>query len=224
MGITLDLIKIFTGAFLIALSGAVVPGPLLTLTVGRVIEEGVFAGPLIVFGHAISETAVLVGMVFGLGPFLQTPRVSVTIAVVGGSVLLWMGFEMLRSWRNSIVIDVEVAAAGNSLSYSGSVVTGIVGSISNPYWILWWTTVGAALISDSMRLGALGIAVFFAGHILADLLWYSIVAFSLSAGRKWLSGRVYQVLFLGCGIAMLGLGAYFIWSCVIGNNALGGLS
>jgi threonine/homoserine/homoserine lactone efflux protein len=219
----MELIAVFTGAFIIALSGAIVPGPLLTLTVGRAIEEGARAGPLIVLGHALSEIVVVVGMIFGLGNYLRNPRVTEVIAVVGGLVLLWMGFDMVKSWKSGSELEVEIAAAG-SPHRSGSVITGIIGNISNPYWILWWATVGVALITAAMKKGVLGIGVFFTGHILADLIWYSLIAFSLSAGRRWLTGKHYQTLLLGCGITMLCLAAYFIWSGTFGNNNLGGLT
>ncbi|HHX94595.1 MAG TPA: LysE family transporter [Clostridia bacterium] len=218
----MDLAALFTSSFIIALSGALVPGPLLAITAARVVEKGAGAGPLVVLGHAVSEMAVMAGIVFGLGYYLQLPPVASAIAVIGGCVLLWMGWGMIRDFRAAGSINVEVAAAGPRKFLSGPVVSGFIGSVSNPYWILWWATVGAALLASAMKQGSLGVGVFFTGHILADLVWYSLVAFSLAAGRRWFSEKLYQWLFLGCGIAMVFLAFYFIWSGTAGQNSLGG--
>lgn len=218
----MELAAVFTSAFIVAFSGAVVPGPLLTVTIGRAIGEGAAAGPLVVLGHGLLEAAVVIGMVFGLGYYLQLPIVTSIVAVIGGAVLLWMGLGMIRNWRAAGQVSVEVAAAKTDNAFSGSIISGFIGSISNPYWILWWATVGAAFIADAMKQGALGIGVFFTGHILADLVWYSFVSFSLAAGRRWFKEKQYQWLLLCCGLAMTGLALFFIWSGTVGKNSLGG--
>jgi len=48
-------------SFIVALSGALMPGPLLTLTVGEAARRGFWAGPLIIVGHALLELALAYG-------------------------------------------------------------------------------------------------------------------------------------------------------------------
>ena len=45
-------------SFIVALSGALMPGPLLTLTVGEAARR-VLGGPLIIVGHALLELALV---------------------------------------------------------------------------------------------------------------------------------------------------------------------
>lgn len=212
----MDFAALFTTAFLVGFSGAAAPGPLLTLTIGRAIKQGAIAGPLIILGHAILELTTVIGIVFGLGYYLQLPGVTTVIAVAGGSVLGLMGLHMIKNWRTVVFSHEETAASANVTAFAGSVVSGIAGSMSNPYWWLWWATIGAAFLSQAMQKGFLGVGVFFTGHILADLTWYSAVAFSLAAGRKLFSNWQYQVLFLCCGLFMMCLAIYFIWSGIVG--------
>jgi threonine/homoserine/homoserine lactone efflux protein len=91
------------------------------------------------------------------------------------------------------------------------VLGGILFSISNPYWILWWATIGLGYITLSLQKGLLGITSFFSGHILADLVWYSLISAAVAGGRKFLSDRVYSGIIVACGIFLLGLGVYFLY-------------
>jgi len=84
---TLELAAIFGGSFTLALSGALMPGPLLTVTVAESARMGFRAGPLLITGHALLELLL----------FLKSPSVMGIIALVGGGMLLWMGVDMVRN-------------------------------------------------------------------------------------------------------------------------------
>ncbi len=65
---------IFASALVIGLSGAMMPGPLLTASIGYTVERGFLAGgPLLVLGHAILELALVALVLAGIGPFLSRP-------------------------------------------------------------------------------------------------------------------------------------------------------
>jgi threonine/homoserine/homoserine lactone efflux protein len=97
------------------------------------------------------------------------------------------------------------------------IVGGIVVSLSNPYWIIWWATVGATFMTQSLELGLLGISAFYVGHILSDFSWYSLVSAALTSSRRLITNRVYKGIMLGCGAFLVAMGAYFI---VTGVNVL----
>jgi threonine/homoserine/homoserine lactone efflux protein len=89
-------------------------------------------------------------------------------------------------------------------------VSGIIGSISNPYWTIWWATIGLGYLVSSFKFGMLGVAVFFIGHILADLFWYSLISFSVARGKRFIGDRGYKALFYMCGIFLILFGLWFI--------------
>lgn len=91
-------------------------------------------------------------------------------------------------------------------------VTGAVLSLSTPYWTLWWATIGLGYILYSARLGPAGVAVFFVGHILGDLVWYSAISLAIGKGRKFLSDRSYRVIIGSCAAFLLALACWFAWS------------
>ncbi|KYH32619.1 LysE type translocator [Moorella mulderi DSM 14980] len=94
---TAELLALFTTAFMVGLSGALMPGPLLTLAIEESTRRGAGAGPLLVLGHGLLELLMLFLLLLGLGSFLAHPTVSRVVAVLGGAVLLWLGTDMIRS-------------------------------------------------------------------------------------------------------------------------------
>ena len=135
-------------SFVVGLSGAMMPGPVLTVTIGetaarlrggipgaaeRAQTQGALAGPLIVLGHGILEALLVVAVVLGLGKLLILGPVIGTIALVGGAVLIWMAWGMFRS-----VNGLSLAGGGTRENRRHPVLAGILTTLSNPYWIIWW--------------------------------------------------------------------------------------
>lgn len=203
-----SLIGIFFGSFVIALSGAMMPGPMFVVVLGQSPRRGFWTGPVAVLGHGILEALLVGAVIFGLAEIISSPTVIRVMALAGGIVLLYMGVNMLRS------------AAGLSLSAEqsgGSKVpgvhpfwAGILTSLANPYWIIWWATIGLGYLLIARQAGAAGLAVFLVGHILADLVWYTIVS-SLAAGggKRWLTDSIYRGVIRVCAVVLLGFAVYF---------------
>jgi threonine/homoserine/homoserine lactone efflux protein len=199
--------QIFITSFLVGLSGALMPGPVLVVTISHAARRGFIVGPLIVLGHAILEMAVVAGVSLGLGDFLVLKTVTGMLGLAGGGVLIWMGYGMLSGKGGGEEDGRELALSGRG----SPVVAGILTSLSNPYWFLWWATVGLAYISLSLHKGIGGVSAFYSGHILSDLLWYSFIAGLIAAGRKFVAGKVYRTFFIFCGGFLVLFGMYFFY-------------
>jgi threonine/homoserine/homoserine lactone efflux protein len=87
-------------SFIVALSGALMPGPLLTLTVGESARRGFWAGPLIILGHAALELALVLLLLAGVGVWLHRPAILGTVGILGGGMLAWMGHGLLKVSRH----------------------------------------------------------------------------------------------------------------------------
>lgn len=204
---------LFITAFIVGFSGAMLPGPFLTACIAESIRRGFRAGPLMVLGHAILELALVLALLGGLASFLVRSDVTSVIAVLGGAFLLFMGFTM--SWdglRGNISLDNAMQSSGPEKARIHPTAAGITFSLANPFWHLWWATVGLSYITMAMKSGTLGLASFYSGHIMADLVWYSLVSLAVTGGRKFISQRVYNFILLACGVILLGLGVYFIYT------------
>ncbi|MBT4512508.1 MAG: LysE family transporter [Chloroflexi bacterium] len=186
------------------------PGPLLAYTISATAKHGFWAGPLLMLGHAILELVLIFALVLGLNQFLEGDTFTSIVAFIGGVVLTVMGFAMLRQGFRGVPVPLETS---NGLAKSQKmVVSGIVISMSNPYWFIWWATIGMTYLLWSLELGTAGVASFFTGHILADLSWYALISFIIATGRKAINKTVYSWVLIVCGLILVGLGIYFVIS------------
>jgi threonine/homoserine/homoserine lactone efflux protein len=200
---------LFATSFVVALSGAVMPGPLLTVTISESSRRGVMTGPLLIVGHALLELALVLALLMGLAPFLRMEPVFITIALAGSAVLLWMGIGMLKALPGMTLMTDGGASGGTNL-----ILSGIVLSLVNPYWSIWWATIGLGYIIHSMNAGTMGVVAFFTGHVLGDLFWYAAVSTAIWRGRRLLSDRGYRLLIGTCGIFLIVFSCLFAWSGV----------
>jgi threonine/homoserine/homoserine lactone efflux protein len=202
-----SLIAIFLTSMVVALSGAMMPGPLLTITISESTRRGVSAGPLLIAGHSMLELLLVIALLFGLGPLLKNEIFFVVIAFLGGAIMLWMAWGMFRSLPTLSVVYTGEGKAKNNL-----LITGILMSLANPYWIIWWATIGIGYIVLSQKLGFWGVAMFFVGHILGDLLWYMAISLAVGKGKRLFTDRVYRALIALCGAFLVGFSIYLVVS------------
>lgn len=207
-------IILFTAtSFIVGLSGAMVPGPMLTVTISDSLKKGFTAGPKIVFGHIIAEFSLILLIFAGLGWLIGSGTAIFVIGAIGGLIMVFMGFQMARS-SNSLQDLHETSETGNSY---GPVLNGILTSISNPYFFIWWATVGWAFMLKGIELaGILGVTGFLIGHWCSDLGWFSTVSFFTTKGSNVMKDTHYKIIMSVSGIFLMALGFYFvISSCVL---------
>jgi threonine/homoserine/homoserine lactone efflux protein len=191
-------------SFTIALSGALMPGPLLTAVIAESAKHGFKSAPLMILGHAILE-ALMVGLIIlGFAGIASNSSVMSFIAITGSLILFYFGLSMIRS-----LPGLSLKTGSNSLRKSNLIWMGLTVSLSNPYWSFWWLTIGLALVLAAQKQGILLVLIFFAGHITADLGWYSLVAWGISKGRKFISDKIYRTIILACALALIGFSVYF---------------
>lgn len=195
-------------AFVVGLSGAMSPGPYLTVTITRTLQHGRTSALLMLAGHALLEATLLVGFAFGLQHFLKKESVVVALGVMGGAVLLLMGGSLvIGAFRGTISLDLEADARASAI---GPVAHGVLASLSNPYWTVWWATIGVKLAAEGLAIGPVGVLAFYAGHQLADVAWYGFVIQAVSKGRRLLTPKVYRVLIGTLAVFLLILGTRFV--------------
>ncbi len=204
-----ELITIFVSSFIIAFSGAMMPGPLLTATISESSQRGFIAGPLLIAGHGILEIILLTALVLGLAPFLQRSDVFTVVAIAGGVILLWMALGMFRA------LPTLTLSLNAGKTKSGSLIkNGAILSIANPYWIVWWATIGFGYVIYSWSFGISGLIFFFTGHILADFVWYSAVSAAVGKGRHLFTDGFYRWVMGTCAVVLILFACYFFYAGV----------
>jgi threonine/homoserine/homoserine lactone efflux protein len=189
-------------AILISLSGVLAPGPVTTLVVGKG-NESPHAGALVALGHGIVEFPLMIGVFYGVGHLLELPYARAIIALVGGLFLLWMGVDMLRSLTHQ-----RPEAHGSKRS---PIVAGLLLTVGNPYFLVWWATVGAALILRSVRFGILGFLAFAVAHWSCDLVWDYLLSVLSFKGGQVFGQRFQRGVLLVCGGFLLFFGGRFVF-------------
>jgi len=190
-------------------SGAIMPGPLLTVTINESLRRGASVGPQIATGHALLELVLVVAIFFGLGTVINGESVKGAIGVIGGLFLFWMAYGILKEAFSSIILDLRGQDTGKHLP---PWVAGVTVSASNPYWFVWWATAGAGSMMLASNYGLVEVGSFYLGHISSDFIWFSLVSAAVARGRKLFTPTVYRMILGVCGLFLVGMACYFVYS------------
>lgn len=205
------ILKIGSLAFVTGFSGAMMPGPLLALTIGQVTAAGFAAAMWLILGHALLELVLLLLLIMGLRVVLAQAKVRGFIGLIGGAALLYMGIDMLRS-----AATVEVGMQGALAVSNGQLVlAGAAVSLANPYFTGWWATVGVGQLAQMAPQNNREYLAFYLGHELSDFLWYAFVALMIVVATEFLQGAWYHWLVGLSGAAVTLLALWFLYSGIL---------
>lgn len=186
----------------ISLSGVMAPGPITAATLAAGARSR-HAGALVALGHAVVEMPLIALLAAGVGSFLTSPAAKTGIGLAGGVVLILMGAQLLAGLRRE---DMEAEAPVQR----HPVVTGIVLTGANPYFLFWWATVGLALATQAADWGALVLLAFGLVHWLCDLVWLEALSLLGFKGSEVFGKRAQMVVSLVCAVVLLGFGVKFL--------------
>ncbi len=195
-------------AFSLALSGAglglasgLSPGPLMALVLAQTLAHGpregikVAAAPLLTDAPIILLALAVADAASGRSALLGG------ITLAGCAFLLHCAAGCLR-WR-------PPADSGQGSASPGSLKKGVLANLLNPAPYLFWTTVGAPLLTRAGETGWGGVAAFLGAFSLSIV--GSKAALALLTGRygPLLGSRGYARLMRGLGVMLLAYAALF---------------
>jgi len=214
------MIEIFAISFIVALTGALSPGPVLTFTIYKSLKskKGYLSGLFIVLGHSVLEFTLIILLLLGASIFFQNIIFLISIGIVGGIVLVIFGIFTVRdTYKKQFGVDFTVNEQNMSRFRGNSFIGGIFYSITNPYWEFWWAVTGLTLMINlkvSFQ-NPLGLLLFFLGHELGDFIWYVPISIFIYFGGKSLNPKVYKYALLVCGAFMIIFGIYLVFNVII---------
>ncbi|MEM3627351.1 MAG: LysE family transporter [Candidatus Bathyarchaeia archaeon] len=189
----------------ISLSGVMMPGPVFAATVAEGYKNKI-AGVKIALGHGIIEFPLIFLIYFGFTEFFSSNTIQKAISLVGGLILIYMGVQTFKT-RNRV-------GGGNGFSKHGPIIAGALTTSANPYFFLWWATVGASLIISASAFGFPSVLIFAVTHWSCDLIWDTLVSVTVFKSRRFWTPRVHTIVFGFCFIVLVGFGAWFIASAL----------
>ena len=205
-----ELVLAFAASFGLAFSGAVMPGPLLSAAVKESAARGAAAGPLLIAGHLLLELILVALILLGASSLMAAPAFVATVSLAGGGIMLWMAGGMALGIPKLSLPKRGESGAGPKRGAFQLVASGAAISLSNPYFFVWWASIGMGLLLSSAASGPAAVVAFFLGHALGDALWYSGVSALVAGGRRFLSNFRYRVLVGACAALLGFFGAKFL--------------
>ena len=197
------MLPILVSVVVISSSGVMLPGPMFAVTLAKSYKSPL-AGTQIALGHAVIEVPLILLIYFGFAQFFQNTIVQLVLGIVGGGMIIWLGISMFRA-------RAQVVRGGKDLPYS-AFTAGILTSAFNPFFLLWWATIGSLLIMRFLDFGIMGLAVFIVVHWLCDLVWLSFISVMVYKTHSLWSRKFQEGLFIACSLLLVGFGGWFLIS------------
>ncbi len=200
----MELISFLGSVFIISFTGAMQPGPV-TATAITMGSRRKWAGVLLAIGHGIVEFPLMILMMIGLGIIFKSDIAQIIIGFVGGVVLMVMAIQAFNNSRTSTYTQSTNCS-------DKPILTGIVLSVSNPYFFIWWSTVGLALATEAKGFGIWAFAIFAVVHWTVDLIWVTALSWTSFHGSVLLGPKALRIALIICAAALLVFGLFFIYN------------
>jgi threonine/homoserine/homoserine lactone efflux protein len=197
------LLLFLSEVLVISLSGVMAPGPVTAAAIAMGARNR-FAGALIAIGHGLIEFPLMILIVLGMDKILKSTCTQIVIGLAGGLFLLIMAIEMLNSLRYA-------ASQAAKPTKGGPIAAGVLLSAGNPYFLLWWATVGLALATTARGLGVWAFVLFAVLHWLCDLAWLWALSWASFKGSVLLGPIVQRIVLVICSVALLAFGIFFAY-------------
>jgi len=197
------MLPILLSVVTISLSGVMMPGPMFAVTLAKSYRSP-WAGAQISLGHAVIEVPLILLIYFGFAQFFENNIVRLVLSILGGGMIICLGINMFR-------VRAKIVQEGRDLPYN-AFTAGILTSGFNPFFLLWWATIGSLLIMKFLDFGTTGLIVFILVHWLCDLVWLSFVSILIYRPKSLWSRKFQEGLFITCSLLLIGFGGWFMVS------------
>lgn len=202
-----QIIEFAVTVILISASGVMAPGPLFVANIASGLQGGWKAGIKMAIGHTIVELPLVILLGIGVFSFGIFPEFRTLISILGAITLFVFAGIQIKT-------TLQMKETTFNLKHN-TVLTGITLSALNPFFIIWWLSVGFKLISDAMLMWAFaGIFIVFLLHIWMDFVWMYSIADLASKSSKIISNKNYRILMMCLSVMLIYFGISFMSSVI----------
>ncbi|MEO2199812.1 MAG: LysE family transporter [Nitrosopumilus sp.] len=189
---------------IISASGVMSPGPLFAANITYGLKQGTKAGIKIAIGHSLVELPLVILLGIGIFSLEIFPEFKIIISILGAITLFVFAFMQIKS-------TLKKNEKSETKLKQGPIITGVLLSALNPFFIIWWLTIGLKLISDAMAIWAfVGILIVFVLHVWMDFVWLGATAFLISKSKKIISNTNYKIIMLALSAILIYFGITFL--------------
>ena len=199
-----DIIEFAIIVIIISASGVMSPGPLFAANITYGLKQGTKAGIKIAIGHSLVELPLVILLGIGILSLEIFPEFKTIISILGAITLFVFAFIQIKS-------TLKKNEKYKTKLKQGPIITGVLLSALNPFFIIWWLTIGLKLISDAMAIWAfVGILIVFVLHVWMDFVWLGSTAFLISKSKKIISNTNYKIIMLALSAVLIYFGITFL--------------
>ena len=149
----------------------------------------------------------------GLGVFLGSEASKMCLGILGGIVLMLTGLSLVKNiLYNCVSLSMENPVEQKTdYGLNSPMLRGVVACVANPYFIVWWATVGSSfIIRGSSVLGWVAPFIFLLTHWAFDLPWFAFISYTVGKGMSFLDERGFKIILMLCGVSLMLLGLIYI--------------
>ena len=210
----MDLTNFVITVIVVTASGALAPGPLFFGLLMHGSREGARAGFSCAIGHMLVEFPLVIALSLGLLVAASQPSIKFVIGLVGGVGLIGFGAAQIYATVKSKSEFNDTPKAGRLPA--SSLVLGLALTALNPYFILWWLTIGSVLIVQALAFAAMiGVLIMYVSHVWMDYAYLTAIAHLGKRGRAIMGSRYYKLVLIGFGLILIYYGSTFILNTVL---------
>ena len=200
----MDLAGLIASTVVVSVSGALSPGPLTASAVAIGTKRFAKGGFLIAFGHMLFEfpyVLIIASLSSSIGLFLRNVNVSYALTLIVLIFILFFSYLVIK--EGITIIRTGTGQIKKSRRYAlNPILVGIILTGFNPYFLLWWLSVGLPLIKLSMNAGLPLLLLMYASHVWMDYFWLTLMGFAGESGVKILKSKGYGILLILLGLML----------------------
>jgi len=197
--------EVVVSGWMIGVAIALPVGPVITEIIRRGLRAGFPAAWQVGLGAAASHAILVSLTLLGVVTLLDRP---IWHAILGGAGTLVLGYLGVDALRASTMPPI-----GDSSGPPGHpFMVGFGIGIANPITLLWFLTVGGALITAHSGGGTGRLALAFGVSFVAGVLcWDTVVAGLAGYGRRWMGPKTMKALNVAAGLVFFGFALRLLW-------------
>lgn len=205
----MNLLDFIITVVVVTASGALAPGPLFFGLLVQGSKEGARSGFFCAIGHTLVEFPLVMALAFGLLAVAAQPAIEFAIGLAGGIGLI--GFGVFQIYQTIKSKPAPVETNETKSRRTSSLVLGLALTGLNPYFILWWLTIGSVMIVEALAFAAIvGVLIMYVSHVWMDYAFLTAIAHMAKKGKSVVGSRYYKLALIAFGLILVYFGITFV--------------
>ncbi|RJS85297.1 LysE family translocator [Candidatus Bathyarchaeota archaeon] len=201
----MDPLSLVVSTIAISVSGVLSPGPLTASAIAMGAKRRAKGGFLIAFGHMLFEFpyVIIIASLYSTIEFLlKNLIVSYALTFAISFFILFFSYMTVKEGV-SIIRSESIRIERDEKYMFNPILVGVALTGLNPYFLLWWLSVGLSLIRASADMGFSFLLLMYVAHIWMDYFWLSLMGLAGEGSVKILKSKGYGLLLVILGAVLI---------------------